>query len=935
MIKYPGNSAAGAACIAGLPQASTQGTATIVKGWNEPDHQGQAGSIEDLRRNPEAYAQQWTQDMTVAKAKGYTEFIAPAIAHDTIWLDFFLKGCEATAGCRDTITYLSCHRYRPDCAGYRADPQSMGWRDDLSYLLTMYRLMRKYNERGFHIRGLVMDELGCVTPDWSGFAPEVEEVRYLNQFYRDTIVAVKIGDQEAINKVKRAPWIMPKGPDAHEAFMNYAMAIAQERALDGGPQAGAEAVQAIQNLVSVAWFSQAPGRNFLSAHGSADGVSAVGKAYLDSCKLLQLESPAALTALKEARQQDAKMEAALAPPPPPPPEAALGDPAQASAEGPPAPPQIHGGTAGLPPPPPPPSTDGTAPIRGGSDFPRFCGVATHVDNSNFFNTRDLMELAGAVGPENLWHYNWSPTSQVQAAGVEYVPTIKFPGDSDLGASDIAKLPKANTEGAGVVVKGWNEPDDQGEAGRIDTLRTNPESYAKQWTTDMNAAKAKGYTEFIGPAIAHDTIWLDFFLKGCEATDGCKDTMTYLAFHRYRPDCADYKADADNMGWRDDLSYLLTMERLKEKYNKRGFQIRGLVMDELGCFRSDWSGFAPESDQVRYVNEFYRDTLVAVKVGDTDVIDKVKKTPWVMPKGPDAHDAGLNYTSALAQQKALDGGATAGEDTVRAIEDLVSVAWFSMVPGANYLPAVGPAAGLSDLGRSYLDACKLVQMPQVQAMHDLVLARQGALPPPPPPPREALARKLGVVAAENQVSVRVVSRVCPSAACPYETKAVSLFIGMTQVALGCQAGVDDSHSFTYDTRSINFALGFGVQDNGWYWRGYKAQASEQNPDNAGMQVFLNVADCSVRTSASIAGGDVPDARRLLSVMGTRGAHGGCEVVVERLSKPTLCVAGVGAKQCCPPCSLPMFEGLATCCSKEADGGRTTCEHEATPPRLLSV
>lgn len=181
----------------------------------------------------------------------------------------------------------------------------------------------------------------------------------------------------------------------------------------------------------------------------------------------------------------------------------------------------------------------------------------------------------------------------------------------------------------------------------------------------------------------------------------------------------------------------------------------------------------------------------------------------------------------------------------------------------------------------------------------------------------LADELGQLAASG-ISVTVVSHVCPNEACHFETKPVTLFLGSAynQVNLGC--GGDNTHTFTYHPGQVG---GFGVQENGWYWRGPAAKASEQNPDNAGMQVFVD-ADCAVRTGAGIAGGAEVDARLLLKVSGRRRG-GACEVVLERAAQPGLCLAGSGRKACCPPCSVAYFAGSPNCCKAEVDGAQTTC------------
>mmetsp|Transcript_73697 Transcript_73697/g.191946 ORF Transcript_73697/g.191946 Transcript_73697/m.191946 type:complete len:363 (+) Transcript_73697:340-1428(+) len=296
-------------------------------------------------------------------------------------------------------------------------------------------------------------------------------------------------------------------------------------------------------------------------------------------------------------------------------------------------------------------------------------------------------------------------------GVIFVPTIKFPGETH--GMPVGDLPQSNSNGVGHVVKGWNEPDDAGQAGKDHRLRSTPEAYAKAWVEDMTVARSQGFTEFVSPAMAHDTNRLDFFLKSCMHARNCPQFVTYWGFQRYRADCATYSADEDtskNAGFRDDLSYVLTYYRLMQKYNAKGFNIKGLVWDEMGCLIN--GAPSPDEQQLRYMQQWFSNTIVKVKHGDAATIEKIRGTPWIMPRGPDALDAGVSYS--LNMSHAMDVGAEAGDDAVKAIQSMVTEAWFSVVPKANHLFV--PGQGLSNLGVEWLNNCKTV--------------RSGAAPAPP-------------------------------------------------------------------------------------------------------------------------------------------------------------------------------------------------------------
>jgi len=343
--------------------------------------------------------------------------------------------------------------------------------------------------------------------------------------------------------------------------------------------------------------------------------------------------------------------------------------------------------------------------RGSDIVDRFCGIASNDEQNNNWGSEELEVAAADVSAGKLWHYNWRMTSPAAGDGVRYVPMIKQPGRT--GSKSIDDLPAAFQADIGGVVKGWNEPDDPGQAGKDYDLRSlkDPKKWAQMWTADMTKAKAKGYTEFIGPAMAHDVCWLDHFLKACEETSGCRDLVTYLAFHRYRADCGRYKAESSYRGWREDLSYALSFYNLMLKYNRRGFNIKGLVWDELGCFTSDWSRFAPEEEQMQYMREWYNRTVVSVKLGDPAMEQQIKNTDWIMPVAAGtADDAHRNPTYRIGDCRA-ERSPTAAADAVQALRSIVSMAWFSIQPKTNHLfTAYSGSKRLSRLGELYFSSC---------------------------------------------------------------------------------------------------------------------------------------------------------------------------------------------------------------------------------------
>lgn len=200
----------------------------------------------------------------------------------------------------------------------------------------------------------------------------------------------------------------------------------------------------------------------------------------------------------------------------------------------------------------------------------------------------------------------------------------------------------------------------------------------------------------------------------------------------------------------------------------------------------------------------------------------------------------------------------------------------------------------------------------------------------------------VLLASGSFTVKVVSHVCPNPHCELERESIRLFIPRhagqySQHNLGCEVG-QNSYSFGYDPHVA--VVGFGVQENAWYWRGPAATRYHQNPDNAGMQVIMK-SGCSFELKSSVHDrGDPPDARRLLDVKAN--LQGGlCVVTLRRKPNPSLCVSGRGAKTCCGPCkyqpqlrlgqlgaslgfnSTAQLSALPPCCTKTRDGGTHTC------------
>eukprot|EP00420_Gonyaulax_spinifera_P032254 CAMPEP_0197883258 /NCGR_PEP_ID=MMETSP1439-20131203/10145_1 /TAXON_ID=66791 /ORGANISM="Gonyaulax spinifera, Strain CCMP409" /LENGTH=272 /DNA_ID=CAMNT_0043502973 /DNA_START=60 /DNA_END=878 /DNA_ORIENTATION=+ len=123
--------------------------------------------------------------------------------------------------------------------------------------------------------------------------------------------------------------------------------------------------------------------------------------------------------------------------------------------------------------------------------------------------------------------------------------------------------------------------------------------------------------------------------------------------------------------------------------------------------------------------------------------------------------------------------------------------------------------------------------------------------------------------------------------------------------------------------------FGVQENSWYWRegadwtGKKTKSyngapeTMMNPDNAGMQVTVNAADCSVTTAPSWSDHFAPPrAQDVIDIHFQKTGDHQCTLTLHQKQASLLCVT----EKCCAPfgagmCTSP---GNPAHCSASHDG-----------------
>jgi hypothetical protein len=269
----------------------------------------------------------------------------------------------------------------------------------------------------------------------------------------------------------------------------------------------------------------------------------------------------------------------------------------------------------------------------------------------------------------LWHTNRQTTTSTHANGSEFYPTMQ-----NSGATTLVDIPTAGKDGVGHRMFGWFHAD------KGDTeVHSNPEKAARNWTADMLLARSKGYTEVVAPTISDDPCWLDFFLKGCEHIPECPHLVSHISFSRLRTDCAEYQADMTNERFRDDLGYMMSFGRIREKYNTRGFAIKGLILAEMGCVGEN--GHPVNSTaSAKYAKALLQDTIVKVRDGDESTIENISNAPdarWIGFFGPDAHTDGAVYSPDSCKWQDPGEGAFTGMASIRAIRALAGLAWANL------------------------------------------------------------------------------------------------------------------------------------------------------------------------------------------------------------------------------------------------------------------
>lgn len=136
--------------------------ASVLLGFNEPDQSVDGGSGVAVP----AALDMWMQGVQMARARGYTAFVAPSIAQalpdrytdkgpGNEWLPSFLLGCLERTGCKETVDFLGFHLYEPRCPTNAAIVYEWSMQARVG---SLRKLMYEFNARGMNIRGLWLTE---------------------------------------------------------------------------------------------------------------------------------------------------------------------------------------------------------------------------------------------------------------------------------------------------------------------------------------------------------------------------------------------------------------------------------------------------------------------------------------------------------------------------------------------------------------------------------------------------------------------------------------------------------------------------------------------------------------------------------------------------------------------------------------------------------
>jgi len=195
-----------------MSRLSSQLTAPLFFGWNEPDLPGSGssgsyqndtenpGQVITLSQDPSAFSFEWKRFMDESRRLRYKHTASPATATGvptgTQWMETFAQSCHAQGTCPD---YLAFHFYADDCPSATVS-EIAGLRERLSAMADIHD--------AYNFKGMIINEFGILSKQKSC---QQEEMNQFVLVFMETLVAT---GQKWSGKIKHVAWFEEGGPDS-------------------------------------------------------------------------------------------------------------------------------------------------------------------------------------------------------------------------------------------------------------------------------------------------------------------------------------------------------------------------------------------------------------------------------------------------------------------------------------------------------------------------------------------------------------------------------------------------------------------------------------------------------------------------------------------------------------------------------------------------
>jgi len=211
----------------------------------------------------------------------------------------------------------------------------------------------------------------------------------------------------------------------------------------------------------------------------------------------------------------------------------------------------------------------SVPLKGTESVPFKCGVVVKAANEGGGMAFTPAMLVSGRRAGLQWHTNWKLGPSDGFTAADYGNVKMVPQQWTIDVRDIP-IPQSSVA---KIMLGMNEPDQAHSGGS----NTDARSTLDAWMTLVQKAKIAGYEQFVAPSIAYSIEWLTDFLNLCLQRSGCKETIDYLGFHLYEPNCPTDKATVKE--WNIDRR-VGPLKRLMQSFNSQGMNIKGLWLTEF-------------------------------------------------------------------------------------------------------------------------------------------------------------------------------------------------------------------------------------------------------------------------------------------------------------------------------------------------------------------